>query len=77
MSSPQVKFPGSRWSSISKDPPLPCLHPPPPPVLASSPQVKFPGSRWSSISKDAKDCIRAMLEVDPVNRPTAQQVGQI
>ena len=42
--------------------------------LPPPPQVKFSGRRWNSISDDAKDCIRAMLEVDPHRRPTAQKV---
>ncbi len=37
-------------------------------------QVKFAGKRWASISPMAKDCIQAMLEVDPERRPTSQQV---
>jgi calcium-dependent protein kinase len=40
-------------------------------------QVKFPGKRWAAISEDAKDCILAMLEVDPSHRPTSQQVLQM
>ena len=47
----------------------PCPTSPAPPL-----QVKFGGGRWAGVSQVAKDCIRAMLEPDPLLRPTASEV---
>jgi hypothetical protein len=38
-------------------------------------QVRFSAPVWRSISQEAKDCLRAMLQPDPQQRPTALQVG--
>ncbi|GAX85949.1 hypothetical protein CEUSTIGMA_g13365.t1 [Chlamydomonas eustigma] len=45
--------------------------------IKKKPKVKFSGKRWAAISEDAKDCILAMLEVDPSHRPTSQQILQM
>jgi serine/threonine protein kinase len=42
--------------------------------IAKKPKVKFPGPRWASISQQAKDCISAMLQVEPHLRPSAVEV---
>ncbi len=45
-------------------------------LIKKAPRVKFSGSRWSHISQAAKDCIKAMLEPHPDNRPTAADVSE-
>lgn len=42
-------------------------------MIKRGPQVRFSGRRWSGISAAAKECLRAMLSVDPVHRLTANQ----
>ncbi|KAG2498443.1 hypothetical protein HYH03_003700 [Edaphochlamys debaryana] len=43
-------------------------------LIKSGPRVKFNGERWHTISQAAKDCIRALLEPNPRQRPTAAEV---
>jgi serine/threonine protein kinase len=39
-------------------------------------QYDFPNPEWKDVSQDAKDLIKGMLNTDPVNRLTIEQVIQ-
>lgn len=59
LSGGQMPFPGKRRSQIVK--------------MIMQCKFSFRGEQWSKVSKEAKDFIASLLQIDPLDRPTAEE----